>query len=126
MVKLIAWHFGTGSSPLNHSGRCPLTSLNEYGESGPCLGTVWADTENPVYQIEINESTANRFTSEATLLPLSARFPRCFSALKTTGGQIDGLFGQFSFKCYLAEVAPVGVDLRFAPGLPPGWVWVGS
>ena len=33
----------------------PCYGLNELGESGPCLGTVWADTDNPVYYIEINE-----------------------------------------------------------------------
>ena len=31
-----------------------LTSPNEYGDPRPCLGTVWAETDNPVYHIEIN------------------------------------------------------------------------
>ena len=45
-----------GSGPLNHSGQSPqLTSPSGHSRSGPCLGTVWADTDNPVYQIEINE-----------------------------------------------------------------------
>ena len=40
--------FGIGGGPLHHSNRCPLIiSLDEYGDSGPYLGTVWADTDNP-------------------------------------------------------------------------------
>ena len=49
-----------GSAPLNYSRRCLLLmGLNEYGNPGPCLGTAWADTDNPVYQIEINEINAS-------------------------------------------------------------------
>ena len=41
--------FGIGSSSLNHRKRCPLIiSLDEYADSGPYLGTVCADTDNPV------------------------------------------------------------------------------
>ena len=38
-----------------------LISLNEYDNPGPCLGTAWADTDNPVYEIEINEIEAPGF-----------------------------------------------------------------
>ena len=31
------------------------TTAGCVGRSNPCLGTVRADTDNPVYQIEINE-----------------------------------------------------------------------
>jgi hypothetical protein len=32
-----------------HSVRSPLPiNLNEYDNSGPCLGMAWADTDNPV------------------------------------------------------------------------------
>ena len=43
------------------------------------------------------------------------------TTLETTQGQIDCLLIQLSFKCYLPEVASLEMDLRFAPGLPPGW-----
>ena len=36
-------------------------------------------------------------------------------------GKNDSFFSQPPYKCYLEEVASVRVDLRFAPGLPPGW-----
>ena len=50
-----------------HSRRCLLlTSLNEYGNPGPCLGMAWADTDNHVYQIESNEI----FAWNALELPL--------------------------------------------------------
>ena len=26
-----------------------LTSLSDFGRSGPCLGTVWAEIDNPAY-----------------------------------------------------------------------------
>ena len=42
-----------------------------------------------------------------------------------TQGQIDGFFSQITYKCHQNRVAAVGVDLRFAPGLPPGWFGVG-
>ena len=53
-----------------------LMSLNEYGESGPCLGTVWADTDNPVYRIEMNDSAvagvpAKRTAADMDLAALS-------------------------------------------------------
>ena len=41
-----------------------IISLNEYGEPGPCLGTVWADTDNPVYKIEINEISSRELLEE--------------------------------------------------------------
>jgi hypothetical protein len=28
--------------------------FNEYGKPGGCLGMAWANTNDPVYQIEIN------------------------------------------------------------------------
>ena len=36
-----------------------LKKANEYSWSGPYLGMVWANTENPVYEIEINEIKKN-------------------------------------------------------------------
>jgi len=37
------------------------------------------------------------------------------SALEATQGQNDSFFSQLLCKCYLREI-----DLRFAPGIPPG------
>ena len=45
----------------------------------------------------------------------------CASSLEATQGQMDGFFGQFPYKCHQNRVASVGVDCRFAHGLPPGW-----
>ena len=33
----------------------PMHEESEHGCSGPCLGTVWVGTDNPVYSIEIHE-----------------------------------------------------------------------
>ena len=42
--------------PPPHSGRSAgLTCWSEYHSSGPCLETVWADTDNPFYEIEFYE-----------------------------------------------------------------------
>ena len=41
----------------------------EHGRSDPSLGTVWTDTTNPVYQIEINEKSTSA-------LPLPPRLAR--------------------------------------------------
>ena len=50
------------SAPLNHNRRCPLLICsNQYGDPGSCLGTVWADTDNPVYHIEIDEEGRDLF-----------------------------------------------------------------
>jgi len=59
--------------PINTHNMAPITtpspqidpsdnprSSSEYGSSGPCLGTVWADTDNPVYSIEINETKESK------------------------------------------------------------------
>ena len=53
-----------------------LMTLNEYDEPGPCLGTVWADTDNPVYKIEMNDSAmagvpAKRTATDMDLAALS-------------------------------------------------------
>ena len=41
---------------MNHSGRSHLLiRLNAYGSTIPCLGMVWADTDDPVSQIKITE-----------------------------------------------------------------------
>ena len=54
MISFIAWSFGIGSGALNYIGRSPLLMI-EQGSTHPCLGMVCADTDNPVYSIEINE-----------------------------------------------------------------------
>ena len=41
--------------------------------------------------------------------------------LETTKGQIDGFSSQFPFKCHSRGWHLWEIDLRFAPGLPPGW-----
>ena len=44
------------------------------------------------------------------------------ATLETTLGQRDGFCCQLPFKCYLPGVVSVGDGLKFAPGLPPGWL----
>jgi len=36
--------------------------VSEYGNPGHCLGMAWADTDNPVYQIGIQEINAPNAT----------------------------------------------------------------
>jgi len=48
---------------------------------------------------------------------------------ETTQGQIDGFFSQLQYKCYSKRWHLWEIDLRSAPGLPPGricvWMRVG-
>ena len=43
-----------------------VNSPSEYGRSGPCLGVAWADTDDPVYQVEINEVNDGLAEGDAT------------------------------------------------------------
>jgi len=45
------------------------------------------------------------------------------STLDSTQGQMDGFFGQFPYNTNATRIGwrMWEIDLRFAPGLPPGW-----
>ena len=85
------------------------TSLIEYNDPGPGLLTVWADTDSPVYYIEINE--INGCTSKAAMS--SASCPVSFVGASYTCLQVRSSdVWAWGLRSEFEEVTSGGVHVR--------------